>query len=164
MKETSLFCNLFSAYPFFKKMSHSRTIFLYFRLFNVHFEISQLTGFEQQTSGIGCDRSANWVTITALFSTELFHGMHHGGLKLDWPKQKAVVFMLNPKMYAKHAWNNFIVVWLLGRSCCSSPSSKELHGYTNWLKIFMLLAELSLMVVLVWPWTATLVLGIADAS
>ena len=46
---------------------------------------------------------------------------------MDWPKQKAVVFMLNLKIYATPARHNSIVVWLLGRSSCSSPSTKELH-------------------------------------
>ena len=48
--------------------------------------------------------------------------------RLDRAKQKAVVFVLNPKNYATHAWDNSIVVWLLGESSCSSPSTNELHG------------------------------------
>ena len=47
--------------------------------------------------------------------------------RLDRPKQKAVVFMLNRKINATHAWHNFIVVWLLGLSSSSSPYTKELH-------------------------------------
>ena len=43
--------------------------------------------------------------------------------RLDRPKQKAVVFVLKPKNYATRAWHNSIVVWLLGRSSCSSPST-----------------------------------------
>ena len=41
--------------------------------------------------------------------------------RLDRPKQKAVVFVLNPKNYVTCAWHYSIVVWLLGRSSCSSP-------------------------------------------
>ena len=48
--------------------------------------------------------------------------------RLDRPNQKAVVFKFNSKNYARHAWHDSIVVWLLGRSSCSSPSTKELHG------------------------------------
>ena len=33
-----------------------------------------------------------------------------------------------PKNYTTHAWHNSIVVWLLGRYSCSSPSTKELHA------------------------------------
>ena len=32
-----------------------------------------------------------------------------------------------PKMYATHALHHFMHVWLLGRSICSSPCTKELH-------------------------------------
>ena len=35
---------------------------------------------------------------------------------------------VKPKNYATHAWDNSLIVWLLGRSSCSSPSTKELHG------------------------------------
>ena len=52
--------------------------------------------------------------------------------RLDRPKQKAVVSMLNPKIYATHAWHIFVVVWLLGRSSCSSPYTKELYGQAGW--------------------------------
>ena len=55
---------------------------------------------------------------------ELFS--NRGG-RLDRPKQKAAVFVLNPKKYATDAWHNSTVVWLLGRSSCSSPSTKELR-------------------------------------
>ena len=35
----------------------------------------------------------------------------------------------NPNQkYTTHTWHNSIVVWLLGQSSCSYPSSKELHG------------------------------------
>ena len=54
--------------------------------------------------------------------------------KLDRPKQKAVVFVLNPENYATHAWHDSIVV---GRSTFSSPSTKELHG----LAIFDILPQ-----------------------
>ena len=50
---------------------------------------------------------------------------------LQEPKQKAVVFMLNRKNYATLACHNSIVVWLLGRSSCSSPTTKELHGWAH---------------------------------
>ena len=46
--------------------------------------------------------------------------------RLDRPKQKAVVFMLNPKKLSNTCLANSIVVWLLGQSSCSSPSTKEL--------------------------------------
>ena len=48
--------------------------------------------------------------------------------RLYRPKQKAVVFMLNPKNYVTPVWQHSIVVWLLGQSSCSSPSNKELHA------------------------------------
>ena len=51
--------------------------------------------------------------------------------RLDRPKQKAVVFVLNPKNYATRAWHNSIVVWLLDQSRCWSLSTKELHGPEN---------------------------------
>ena len=44
---------------------------------------------------------------------------------------KKLLFMLNQKNYATHAWHNAIIVWLLGLSSCSSPSTKELHGYVG---------------------------------
>ena len=47
--------------------------------------------------------------------------------RLYRPKQKAVVFILNPKNYATHAWHYSIHVWLLGQSSCLSPTSKKLH-------------------------------------
>ena len=51
--------------------------------------------------------------------------------RLDRPKQKAVVSMLNPKIYATHAWHIFIVVWLLGWLSCRSPYSKELYAWAD---------------------------------
>ena len=47
--------------------------------------------------------------------------------RLYQPKQKAVVFMLNPKTFNQHVNGiiPYIHVWLLGRSSCST---KELHG------------------------------------
>ena len=37
------------------------------------------------------------------------------------------------KNYAPHAWQRSILVWLLGRPICSSPSTrKELHAQTHW--------------------------------
>ena len=33
--------------------------------------------------------------------------------------------------FAAHAWQLSIHVWLLGRSGCSSPSTKELHGWSD---------------------------------
>ena len=52
--------------------------------------------------------------------------------RLHWPKQKSVVLLLNPN---KLCMKNSIVVSLLGRSSCSSPSTKELHALTHqvWL-------------------------------
>ena len=56
---------------FFKKMGHSRLLFLYFRLFQYTVDSKQMfninkflpmTGFKPQTSGIGSDRSTNWAT------------------------------------------------------------------------------------------------------
>ena len=44
------------------------------------------------------------------------------------PVRWAVVFVNNQKLYAAHAWQLSIHVWLLGRPGCSSPSTKELHG------------------------------------
>ena len=55
--------------------------------------------------------------------------------RLDRPKQKAVVVMLNPKNYALHARHNEIVVWLLGQSSCSSPSTEELCGRCHCLSV-----------------------------
>ena len=67
--------------------------------------------------------------------------------RLDRPKQKAVVFVLNPKNYATRAWHNSIVVWLLGQSSCSSPSTKELHalrhswGTPGWVDTLIVLQQ-----------------------
>ena len=55
--------------------------------------------------------------------------------ELYQPKQKSGVFMLNPKNYATWTWNNSKVVWLLGRSSCSSPSAK---GSIDTLKPYIL--------------------------
>ena len=62
---------------FFKKMGHSRPLFLYFHLFNTQLTVNKcsiyiyinkflpMTGFELWTSGIGSNRSTNWATTTA---------------------------------------------------------------------------------------------------
>ena len=39
----------------------------------------------------------------------------------------------NPKKYAAHAWQHSILVWLLGRSVFSSPSTKNLYGQALFL-------------------------------
>ena len=36
--------------------------------------------------------------------------------------------MTNPQKYALHAWQHSMLVWLLGRSICTSPSTKEHNG------------------------------------
>ena len=62
---------------FFKKMGHSRPLFLYFRLFNTvdskqMFDKSlPMSGFELRIFGVGGDRSANWATTTAPFGSGL---------------------------------------------------------------------------------------------
>ena len=65
--------------------------------------------------------------LTTLIAMELLSSRRW---RLDRPKQKPVVFVLNPENYATHAWHDSIDVWLLGRSTCSSPSTKELLGLT----------------------------------
>ena len=57
---------------FFLKMGHSRPLFLYFssfqytvdKMFNIN-KLLPMTGFEPRISGIGSDRSTNWVTTTS---------------------------------------------------------------------------------------------------
>ena len=46
---------------------------------------------------------------------------------VDCSQAESFYVYVKPKNYATHAWHNSIVVWLLGRSSCSSPSTKELH-------------------------------------
>ena len=48
--------------------------------------------------------------------------------RLYRPKQNAVLFMSNLKRLCNTCMAYSIIVWLLGRSSCSSPSTKELHG------------------------------------
>ena len=43
------------------------------------------------------------------------------------PKWEAVVFIRSPKNYTAQALQLYIHVWLLGRSSCSSPSTKVLN-------------------------------------
>ena len=43
------------------------------------------------------------------------------------PSRKLLCLCYTQKIYATHAWHTSILVWLLGRSSCSSPSTKELH-------------------------------------
>ena len=50
---------------------------------------------------------------------------------LYWPMQKNVLFMTNRKKYVALAWKHSMLVWLLGRSSCSSPTSRELHGLVD---------------------------------
>ena len=38
---------------------------------------------------------------------------------------------VEPNFFASHARHNSIVVWLLGRSSCSSPYIKKLHALAN---------------------------------
>ena len=57
---------------FFKKMGHSRPLFLYFCLFNtVDSEYMNknlpMTGFKPRTSGVGSNRSTHWATTTATY-------------------------------------------------------------------------------------------------
>ena len=47
------------------------------------------------------------------------------------------VYVKSPQNYALHAWQHSILVWLLGQSICSSPSTKELHGLNNFLKVLV---------------------------
>ena len=65
--------------------------------------------------------------------------------RLYRPKQKAVVFMFNPQKLCNASMTNSIVVWLLGQTSCSSPSTKELHGYIDLIfsfALFLLFYEL----------------------
>ena len=41
-------------------------------------------------------------------------------------RRKLLCFCQSPKKYVMHAWQNSIVVWLLGQFSCLSPSTKEL--------------------------------------
>ena len=56
---------------FFKKVGHSRPLFLYFRLFNtvdnkqMFNKILPMTGVELRTSGIESNRPTNWATTTS---------------------------------------------------------------------------------------------------
>ena len=44
------------------------------------------------------------------------------------PSRNLLCLCQTTKNYAAHAWHHSIHVWLLGRSSCSAPSTKELHG------------------------------------
>ena len=61
----------------FFKLGLSRTLFIYFRLFNtveskqMFYKSLPITGFEQRISGVGGDRSANWATTAARDGTFL---------------------------------------------------------------------------------------------
>ena len=41
------------------------------------------------------------------------------------------------KSYATHAWHHSMHVWLLGQSGCSSPSTKELHGFSVYSMVLL---------------------------
>ena len=43
------------------------------------------------------------------------------------PSGKLLCSCETRKHYAAHAWHHSIHAWLLSRSSCSSPSTKELH-------------------------------------
>ena len=47
------------------------------------------------------------------------------------------VYVKSPQNYALHAWQHSILVWLLGQSIWSSPSTKELHGLSNFWKVLV---------------------------
>ena len=76
-----------------------------------------------------------------------------GDERLDRPKQKAVVFMLNPKNYATHAWHkDSKVVGLLGRFSCSYSVwpdwAKFFHfgniqkALVNFLRVYLVFGEI----------------------
>ena len=48
------------------------------------------------------------------------------------PSKKLLCLCSTQKNNATHSWHNSKVVWLLGWSSCSSPSTKELHGLCLW--------------------------------
>ena len=47
------------------------------------------------------------------------------------PSKKLMCYVKPPKNYLTHAWQNSVIVLVLARSSCSSPSAKELHAYDN---------------------------------
>ena len=59
--------------------------------------------------------------------------MRHFEFYVPWPwsslvEGKLLFLLTNSRNYAVSAWQNSTHVWLLGRSSCSSPYTKELHG------------------------------------
>ena len=50
------------------------------------------------------------------------------------PSGKLLCFWQMEKNYPGHAWQCCIHVWLLCRSSCSSPSTKEIHGLAEQLR------------------------------
>ena len=64
-------CTLTRVRLFFKKVGHSRPLFIYFRLFNtvdnkqMLNKILPMTGVKPRASGIKSDRSTNWATTTS---------------------------------------------------------------------------------------------------
>ena len=47
------------------------------------------------------------------------------------------VYVKSLTNYALHAWQHSILVWLLGQSIWLSPSTKELHGLSNFWKVLV---------------------------
>ena len=72
---------------FFKKLGHSRPLFIYFHLFNtvdnkqMLNKILPMTGVEPRTSGIESVRSTNWATTTS-----------QSPMLMDGPQPEPIVF------------------------------------------------------------------------
>ena len=64
----------FRNFNLFKKIGHSRSIFVHSiqLTVNVHFKFWPMTGFELGTSGIRSDSSASWASKTSIFCVARF--------------------------------------------------------------------------------------------
>ena len=51
--------------------------------------------------------------------------------RLHWPKQKAIVYMSNPKQLCSTRMASFHTSLTVGQIHCSSSSTKELHGLVD---------------------------------
>ena len=69
-------------------------------------------------------------------------------LQVDWhmemdegrigPCGELLCLWQTPTNSASHAWQHFILIWLLGQSICSSPSTEELHDRLQWSIFFIM--------------------------
>ena len=92
---------------FFKKMGHSRLLFLYFHLFykqltvnKCSIKVLRMTGFEPGSSGIGSNHSANCATTTAQPLFVYFCSFHNS--KSNTPQ----IWLLMIKHKWSKAWDS----------------------------------------------------------